>query len=122
MEEIHPAQKRCMCKKCTSRRKLPDFPGDKIKSCEDILGSIANLEDALAYLLRTEASVLEHSSDEWTANEVLAFTSKIDKTLRKVILKEVVLILLLEEIEECKKEKNHCKEHDKNPSKQNSDT
>lgn len=59
--------------------------------------SIAEMESALANLLNAEVDVLNNYSDRWTSKEIIDYTKHLEGTLKKVILKEIIMLLLLDE-------------------------
>jgi hypothetical protein len=105
--------------KSRCQKREPKCHCHKEDTCENISGSVAEMEFALADLLKTEVEVLKNSAGQWSEKQVEAYTHHIEKTLKKIILKEIVLILLMEECngknKKCKckctcKEKCHCKD------------
>lgn len=71
--------------------------------------SLANMENALADLLSAQADVLKEKSDVWSDKQLARYSKHMEKSLRNVILKEIILLLLLDEDFECKgKKKKHC--------------
>ncbi|WP_042143585.1 hypothetical protein [Paucisalibacillus sp. EB02] len=71
--------------------------------------SIAGMETALASLLQTEVDILNNHSTKWSKEEISAYTKHLEKIMKKIILKEIVMILLLDKEDKPKKK---CKKHD----------
>lgn len=91
----HPCHKKKCCKrKCRCHKKYCCI---KPCDCTDLTYSIAETESALAKILDAEATVLKNSAGQWTNEQIEIYTQHIEKTLKKIILKEIILCLMLEE-------------------------
>lgn len=79
-------------------------------SDNNMVHSIAEMENALAHLLNTKVDVLEKHSDQWNADEIRSYTEYLERTLKKVLLKEIVMLLLLDEKDRKPIKCPHCKD------------
>lgn len=89
------------------------------KNAHELHDSIANMENALAHLLDEQTNVLKKHAHQWSDKQISHYTGMIEDTLKKIILKEIVMLLLLDEDCKPKKKKHHkdckCEDHDHCP-------
>ena len=83
------------------------------KHTDSFIDSIAHMEKSLAKLLEAEAMIIANSPQK-EEKDIRKLLKAIDQTLRKIILKEIVMILLMEEKKDgkkkpCKKDHSHKK-------------
>ncbi|WAA08599.1 hypothetical protein [Fervidibacillus albus] len=83
------------------------------KHTDSFIDSIAHMEKSLAKLLEAEASIITNSPQK-EEKDIRKLLKAIDQMLRKIILKEIVMILLMEEKKDgkkktCKKDHSHKK-------------
>lgn len=83
-----------------------DYLSSSVHDDDSLIDSIARMEKALAKLLEAQAEVLKEQSPHWTDKQIAHFTKMMEKSLKKIILKEIVLLLILEEDHEPKKKKH----------------
>lgn len=74
-----------------------------------VIHSIAEMENALAHLLNIKVDVLERNADRWSDEEIKSYINHLEKILKKVLLKEIVMLLLLDEKDKRPGKCPHCK-------------
>jgi len=95
-------------KKCKPSHHYPSKKTCK-ESLSELISSAANIENALANAINAEISILKNGN--FTPEQIIVLTNKLENLLKLAIKKEIILEFLIEDATKACKMPRKCKGH-----------